>query len=79
MSIAIALSCYSPQESNNGRVGAANILEMFVLKETATGQNKGLCISFKVIVTFELNFSRSNAELFSSKQKGPFIKKTRRS
>ncbi len=44
MSIVIALSRYSPQESNNGFVGAANILEMFVLKETATGQKKGLRI-----------------------------------
>lgn len=40
--IVMGLSCYSPHKSDNSCVGAANILKMFLLKETATGQNKGL-------------------------------------
>lgn len=65
--------------SDNGWVGAANILKMFLLKETATGQNKGLriIVSVKVIVTSAHLSSISLCQMpnCSLQKKEPFVGK----
>lgn len=77
--IVMALSCYSPHKSDNGCVGAANILKMFLLKETATGQNKGCAyiVSFKVIVTHFSQFLSVKWRIVLFETKRAFCKETR--